>query len=48
MRQTNPSENSAISSGNAAPSPFFGERYHQGSAIIVTGTNTIVIRLTSD
>jgi hypothetical protein len=30
------------------PSPFFGERYHQGSAVIVTGTNTIVIRLTSD
>ena len=30
------------------PSPFFGERYHQGSALIVTGTNSIVIRLTSD
>jgi hypothetical protein len=30
------------------PSPFYGERYHQGSALIVTGTNTIVIRLTSD
>jgi hypothetical protein len=29
-------------------SPFFGERYHQGSAIIVTGTNSIVVRLTSD
>jgi hypothetical protein len=30
------------------PSPFFGERYHQGSALIVTGTNTIVVRLNSD
>lgn len=30
------------------PSPFYGERYHQGSALIVTGTNTIVVRLTSD
>jgi hypothetical protein len=30
------------------PSPFFGERYHRGSAIIVTGTNTIVVRLDSD
>jgi len=30
------------------PSPFFGERYHQGSALIVTGTNSIVVRLTSD
>jgi hypothetical protein len=30
------------------PSPFFGERYKQGSALIVTGTNTIVVRLTSD
>ncbi|HWA42506.1 MAG TPA: hypothetical protein VHA10_04795 [Hypericibacter adhaerens] len=30
------------------PSPFFGERYKRGSAIIVTGTNTIVVRLLSD
>lgn len=30
------------------PSPFFGERYRQGSALIVTGTTSIVIRLTSD
>jgi hypothetical protein len=30
------------------PSAFFGERYRQGSAIIVTGTNTIVVRLNSD
>jgi hypothetical protein len=30
------------------PSPFFGERYRQGSALIVTGTNSIVVRLTSD
>jgi hypothetical protein len=30
------------------PSPFFGERYHRGAAMIVTGTNTIVVRLDSD
>jgi hypothetical protein len=30
------------------PSPFFGERYRRGSAVIVTGTNSIVIHMISD